>query len=76
MFVMNRCKHGLLKEQCSICMRENVKRSLKGAHTISSKAKQEIDYNRKWNSNPMLKPYIEKAIVNILITSRNCICTG
>ena len=37
---MNRCKHGLLKEQCSICMRENVKRSQKGVRTISSKAKQ------------------------------------
>jgi len=39
---MDRCKHGLLKEQCSICMRENVKRSLQvqGARTIADKAKQ------------------------------------
>ena len=40
MFVMDRCKHGLLKEQCSICMRENVKHSLQGARTITGKAKQ------------------------------------
>jgi len=39
-FVMDRCKHGLLKEQCSICMRENVKHSLQGARTITDKAKQ------------------------------------
>jgi len=36
---MNRCKHGLLKEQCSICMRENVKRSQQGERTITAKAK-------------------------------------
>jgi hypothetical protein len=37
---MNRCKHGLLKEQCSICMRENVKRSEKDVRKIRCKAKQ------------------------------------
>jgi hypothetical protein len=37
---MTRCKHGLLKEQCSICMRENVKRSIKDVRAISSKDKQ------------------------------------
>jgi hypothetical protein len=39
-FVMDRCKHGLLKEQCSICMREDVKRTLQGMRTIAGKAKQ------------------------------------
>lgn len=37
---MDRCKHGLLKEQCSICKRENMKNKLQDARTMTGKAKQ------------------------------------
>jgi hypothetical protein len=30
-FVMNRCKHGLLREQCGICVREEIRLSSRNA---------------------------------------------
>ena len=37
--MMDRCKHGLLKEQCTICMRGDVRPRLQGAHIKTDKAK-------------------------------------